>query len=555
VTAHDETVPVLIVGGGYAGLASALFLAHNGVRPLLVDRHPSVSIQGRARGINQRTMEIYRAVGVADLVNEAGQPFDDESGVVRCETIAGEWDWLLGDETREPLPGLTAAGFAMADQRSVEPILIDAARDRGAQIRQNTQCLSVAQDPGGVTALIEDRASGQRRTIRAGYAIAADGFGGTVRDQLGIARHGPGVTKHWVTAVVEADLSDIVTKRAMFWIVVNSRIGVASFLSTSVPTQWAVSVTHDPAREPAASFTPQRCAEVARDVIGCNVPVRVLDVAAWTEAVGVAERYRSGRVFLAGDSAHVWPAAGAMGANSAVQDAHNLAWKLAAMLRGQAADALLDSYEAERRPLALTLADLTTRRQAARFGDNPGDDELDDTLCILGQRYRSGAVIGAAHEGVFGDQVQQHARPGTRAPHLWLRRDGPRHDPGDGGTDGEWFGVHDLFSAAFVLLTGPAGTGWLDAARTVAARAGIPLRAYRVGPAGQAELTDVEASWLRRYQAGQDDAVLIRPDGYVAWRSSPNSTRNGSFPGHSSPRDDRAGLLAGVLHQILGTNG
>jgi hypothetical protein len=232
-----------------------------------------------------------------------------------------------------------------------------------------------------------------------------------------------------------------------------------------------------------------------------------------------------------------------MGANSAVQDAHNLAWKLAAVLRGQAADALLDSYEAERRPLALTLADLTTRRQAARFGDNPGDDELDDVLCILGQRYRSGAVIGAAHDGVFGDQVQQYARPGTRAPHLWLRSDGRR------------IGVHDLFSDAFVLLTGPAGAGWLDAARRVAASSGIPLRAYRVGPAGQAELTDIEASWLRRYQAGRGGAVLVRPDGYVAWRSSPNSTRNGPLPGHSSPRDDRAGLLAGVLHQILGTHG
>jgi len=121
--------------------------------------------------------------------------------------------------------------------------------------------------------------------------------------------------------------------------------------------------------------------------------VPVVSVAAWEQAVGVADAYRSGRVFLAGDSAHVWPPAGAMGANSAVQDANNLAWKLGAVRAGLAGDALLDTYEAERRPVALALADLTVRRQAARFSGGL-DDDIDDLVLTLGQRYRSAAILG-----------------------------------------------------------------------------------------------------------------------------------------------------------------
>jgi putative polyketide hydroxylase len=529
MTEYDETAPVLIVGGGYAGLASSLFLSHHGVRSVLVDRHPAVSIQGRARGINQRTMEIYRPLGIEPGIREAGRPFDEEAGVVRCETLASEWNWILEEDTRKALPELTACEFGMADQRSVEPILIDAARARGADIRFNTQCVSVEVDAGGVTAVTEDRDSGRRRTLRSDYLIAADGFRGRIGRRLGIGRPGPGVTQNWVTFIIEADLSEIVRKRAMFWIVVNPEIGLGSFFTTAVPNQWAVSFTYDPAKESAADFTPERCAKVARAVIGRDIDVRILDIAAWEEAVGVADRFRGGRVFLAGDAAHVWPPAGAMGANAAVQDAHNLAWKLAAAIGGWASDGLLDSYEAERRPVARALADITVRRQQARFGDTPDGDDVDDTLCTLGQRYRSTAVIGAEHDTVYGDKLEQQAAPGTRAPHLWLDQDGDR------------IAVHDLFHDAFVLLTGSAGTAWTAAAGEVAGRTPVPLRAYRVGPASAGvDLVDVDGNWRPRYDLGRDGAVLIRPDGYVAWRSA-------------SPAAEPAALLEGALRQVLGT--
>ncbi|WP_131738438.1 FAD-dependent monooxygenase [Actinomadura roseirufa] len=526
----DETVPVLIVGGGYAGLASALFLAHHGVRSVLVDRHPTVSVQGRARGINQRTMELYRPLGIEPGIRAAGRPFDGESGVVRCESLAGEWQWLLGDEARTSLPDLTACEFEMADQRTVEPLLIEAARARGADIRFGTRCLSVEADADGVTAVTR-AGDGEQRVLRAEYVIAADGFRGAIGPSQGIVREGPGATQSWVTFVVRADLSEIITKRAMFWIVSNPEIGgFASFLSTAVEDQWAVSFTYDPEKESPADFTAERCAPAARAVLGADVPFEILDIACWEEAVGIADRFRAGRVFLAGDSAHVWPPAGAMGANAAVQDAHNLAWKLAATIKGWASDALLDSYEAERRPVAQALAGITVRRQEARFGNGPVEDDVDDTLCTFGQRYHSSAVIGAEHDGVYGDSVHQGALPGTRAPHLWL------------DLDESGVALHDLFHDAFVLLTGPDGEAWTDAANEIAAQAGFPLRAYRVGPSSsRADLADLEGAWDTRYGLGGDGAVLVRPDGYIAWRR-PAGTQG-----------DPKAQLTEALHRILRT--
>ncbi|MFG2087337.1 MULTISPECIES: FAD-dependent monooxygenase [unclassified Spirillospora] len=539
----DETVPVLIVGGGYAGLASALFLAHHGVRSILVDRHPDVSVQGRARGINQRTMELYRPLGVEPLIREAGRPFDGESGVVRCESLSGEWNWLLGEEARTSLPDVTACEFEMADQRTVEPILIEAARAKGADIRFGTRCLTVNPDAGGVTVEIGDRDGGRRRVIRAGHVIAADGFRGRTGPSAGIVREGPGVTQSWVTFVVRADLSDIVTKRAMFWIVVNPEIGgFGSFLTTAVPGQWAISFTYDPAEESPDDFTDDRCRKAARAVIGADVPLDIVDIACWEEAVGVADRFRAGRVFVVGDSAHVWPPAGAMGANAAVQDAHNLAWKLAAVTGGWASDGLLDTYEAERRPAALALADITVRRQQARFGDEPDGDDVDDVLCTFGQRYDSAAVIGAGHGPVYGGGLDQGAAPGTRAPHLWLDM---LTGATDGGRiDGERITVHDLFHDAFVLLTGEDGAAWTDAADKIAAHSGVPLRAYRVaGPADRgrrdaAELFDVEGVFDARYGLGRAGAVLVRPDGYVAWRCP-------------SAAGDPHAQLTEALHRVL----
>jgi putative polyketide hydroxylase len=197
------------------------------------------------------------------------------------------------------------------------------------------------------------------------------------------------------------------------------------------------------------------------------------------------------------------PPAGAMGANSAVQDANNLAWKLGAVRAGLAGDALLDTYEAERRPVALALADLTVRRQAARFGGGNGqglDDDIDDLVLTLGQRYRSAAILGEVPSAPFGRPVAGQPEAGARLPHAWLVRDGSR------------VSSHDLFTGGFVLLAGPRGAAWRGAADEASAAAGVRLDAYQIG----CGLEDPGGAWPR-FALPAGAAVLARPDGYVAW--------------------------------------
>lgn len=192
---YDVDVPVLIVGSGYAGLASSLFLSHHGVQSLLVDRHRVVSPHGRACLVNPRTMEIYGAFGVASAVYEAGKPFENDAGVVRCENMAGEWSWLSEQDRPRSWSDVSAAEFNLADQNAVEPVLIEAARAREASQWFNTQMVSFEPESEGVSAVIEHRETGQHRSVRADYLIAADGQRSAIRDQLRITRTGPGVVR------------------------------------------------------------------------------------------------------------------------------------------------------------------------------------------------------------------------------------------------------------------------------------------------------------------------------------------------------------------------
>ncbi|MFD5089754.1 FAD-dependent monooxygenase [Amycolatopsis thailandensis] len=504
--ADGEHVPVLVVGGGLVGLTTTLFLAEQGVRALLVDRHPGASIQGRARGINQRTMEIYRALGLEEAIREAGKPFEDDWGVARCETLAGEWHWLFGDAAPRSWPDLSPGEFCQADQGAVEPILIAAARELGARHRFDTEVVSVVTEDDGVTAVVRDRATGVEQTVRADYVVAADGHRSPIRERLGIHRTGPGVIQHSVSIVFRADLSEFVPKPALFWIIVNEKVG-GGLVTTARPDRWGMSVGYDPAAgESIADFTAERCVADVRAAIGRDdLAVEIEDVAAWEQAIGIADRYREGRVFLAGDAAHVWPPAGAMGANTGVQDGYNLAWKIAGVVHGWAGKGLLDTYHDERHTVAVELSDLVVHRQMKRNSTEIEDDITDDQLWTLGQRYWSSAVIGAGHDTVFGDTLDKVARAGVRAPHLWVERDGAR------------LSTHDLFGRGFVLFAGADGAAWVEAASEVSARLSVPVRAFRIGAAGG--LTDPENLWGERYPVGAGGAALIRPDGYVAWLS------------------------------------
>ncbi|MES2148346.1 MAG: FAD-dependent monooxygenase [Pseudomonadota bacterium] len=500
---EETKIPVLIVGGGYAGLSTSLFLAHQGVPSMLVDRHPGIPIQGRARGLNQRSLELFRPLGIERAVIDAGRPFKNDRGVARCTNLAGEWEWLFEPDATLQWAGTSPSDFCLADQSTVEPILIEAARQRGAQHCFGTELLSFDNMDSGVLAVVADCGSGQQRTILADFLVAADGHRSSIREQVQIARPVTAPGQHMANILFDADLSAVIVQRAIFWIVLNQEIGFGALVATSTPGRWSVGVGFDPGREQLADFDQTRCEGIIRAVTGLpELSCTVINVGRWEQTTGMAQHYRKGRVFLVGDSAHVWPPAGAMGANTAIQDAHNLSWKLALHLRGMAGEALLDSYEAERRPVAVALSEFVEKRQKARFSGQVEIDGLDDHTCILGQRYHSDAIINAPSLAVFGQTIARRAEAGARAPHAWLEHQGKR------------ISTLDLFHDAFVLLS--EDPAWIAAAEGMANCSGLPVRAFLVG-AGAAALIDIELTWRSVYGIAPHSAVLVRPDGYVAW--------------------------------------
>jgi hypothetical protein len=293
-----------------------------------------------------------------------------------------------------------------------------------------------------------------------------------------------------------------------------------TFLTINGVNRWGflINLPVDASFEP---YTPEHCAAVVRTAAGVpDLEVRILGIDPWVAASLVADRFRAGRVFLAGDAAHEMPPTGGFGLNTGVQDAHNLAWKLAAVLRGWARPELLDTYDAERRPWGQFVTDealnsALSMGRGRQLGGDSGDPpslarpEFHSELgVIFGATYASPAVIpDGTDPPAIENPVAQYvpsARPGSRAPHVWLQHNGHR------------ISTHDLIGMGFVLLAGERGAPWRDAARTVAASLGVPLTACTVG--ANADVRDPQGQWALAYGVEPEGAVLVRPDGHVAWR-------------------------------------
>jgi hypothetical protein len=269
----------------------------------------------------------------------------------------------------------------------------------------------------------------------------------------------------------------------------------------------------------AEGITEDRALELLRAAIGVpGMPLVIKDIATWQAVADVADRYSGGRVFLAGDAAHAVPPNGGFGGNTGVHDAHNLAWKLALVLNGAAGPGLLATYDAERRPVGEFTVDQSYARYVTRvapyLGTAGAQPVLDDLYLELGYRYDSPAVMAEPPGDGPGDEGPPHrhprdcqGEPGFRAPHVWLRR---RGDP---------LSSLDLFGGNFVLLAGARGTAWRDAARHAAGQLGLSLDAYLVGDEA-GELADPGARFGADYGISPEGAVLVRPDGFVAWRAA-----------------------------------
>ncbi|MEU6880489.1 FAD-dependent monooxygenase [Streptomyces sp. NPDC046712] len=539
--------PVLIVGGSLVGLSTSLFLGRLGVPHTLVERHSGTSIHPRGRGNNVRTMELFRSAGVERRVEEAASVLGGNNGILQTPSLVGDaGEWLF----KEIDPGggvarFSPAGWCLCSQNDLEPVLLERARELGADLRYSTELMSFEQDSEGVTAYVKSRDTGEHTTIRADYLVAADGPRSPVREQLAIGQTGPGDLFHNVSITfVSRDLADVVGDRRFIICYLTNPEADGALLPVDNREQWVFHAPWHPERgETLEEFTDERCREHIRKAVGVpDLHVEITGRAPWHAAERIAERYADGRVFLAGDSAHEMPPTGAFGSNTGIQDAHNLAWKLAAVLDGWAGPGLLESYDAERRPVA----EATSARASSRSVEHshpgyapgpgaggpggPGGRRNGILNVALGYRYPQGAVQGAdPAQPVVPDKLSLVGEPGSRAPHMWLNRAGTR------------VSTLDLYERHFVLLSSAGTTGsWHTAASHVAERLAVPIDSYRIGEGAHAELTpNGDADWAELHGVTPDGAVLVRPDGFVAWRSEGSS-------------DDPETALRKVLTAILG---
>jgi 2-polyprenyl-6-methoxyphenol hydroxylase-like FAD-dependent oxidoreductase len=476
-------VPVLVVGGSLVGMSSAMLLGHYGVRSMVVEHHRGTAIHPRAAQITQRTMEIFRTVGVEQIVRrKSSEQFVQDGAIMGVETLAGKEVAYYIANLNEGIRDLSPCERVFISQSLLEPLLKQRAEELGAELRFATEMISFEQDGGGITAQIRHRDSGETATVRARYMIAADGAHSRVRERLGIRMLGHGAFSNSITIYFRANVGPLLRGRNLSVIYVINPV-LRGFFRIEIPFTsgfLAVTAVDDPEHpntDVSTGLTDQRCLELLHAALGVDdIPVKIEDVMRWQSEADTAERFREGNIFLAGDSAHVMPPHGGFGGNTGVQDAQNLAWKLAWVLKGKASPDLLDTYHRERRPVCEFTVEQAYSRYVTRTAPYLASKGFQPVA------HDMNVELGYCYDA----RLHQHpneskARPGTRAPHMWLS---------------EGCSTLDLFGRDYVLLAGPEWKGSMD------------VKVHRL----------TEPQFFSAYGITSREVVLVRPDGFVEWR-------------------------------------
>lgn len=558
---HTIDTGVLVVGAGPTGLVASTILATQGVPAITLARHPGTANQPRATITNMRTIEVFRDLGIEDRVLSIGNPLRSLKYNVQATSLAGmETFRYTSYGTARRLSDYLAASPCEplhAPQHILEPVLLTAAVERGADIRFSHELIEIEQTPSDVCARVRNRVSGEEYVVRAEYAIGADGSRSRVAEQLGVEFKGESALKHMLNMWIEADLTEYVAHRpaAVYQIAQPhniSWVGTGSFMCVRPWNEWMITRSFDP-EQGDPDISDAAVIKIAHELIGSEeTEIRVKGTSTWQVNHMLANEYRRGRVFLAGDAAHRHPPAGGLGSNTSIQDAFNLSWKLAYVVSGRAGAGLLDSYEQERRPIGEQVVQHSMKALAGQIksvealGLRPGQsaeegwtmlrelwtdasgaaerraahreavklqDYRSNALGVeLGQRYTSCAVVDDGTpfpEPERDPELYYHptTHPGGCLPHAWVERD--RHQTSTLDLAGH---------GRFCLITGIGGEPWAEAAAQVSAELGVDLPVYFVG--ARCEYDDVLSDWTSVREIGDHGALLVRPDRHIAWRSA-----------------------------------
>ncbi|MGW4442093.1 FAD-dependent monooxygenase [Streptomyces sp. NPDC004682] len=567
----DIQVPVLIVGGGGAGLTASMTLSTLGVDSLLVSALPVTSTLPKAHVLNQRAMEIFTEVGVAAEIYERGTPPEHMRASAWYAGLAGphenygrklgELEAWGGGYTDPDYVAASPCRTCNLPQIRLEPVLKEHAEKLNpGGVRFHHELVDLVQDRDGVTATVRDKDTDTTYQVRSRYLIAADG-GRTVGRLVGVEMRGQRDIMKMLSIHMSADLSPWATDDDVLirWLV-NPDFG-GSFSGVLVPMgpdHWGPASEEWVFHMQYATGDPDAMKEekvLARMRATLGLPPELVPtvhrISTWTMEGVIADRFRAGRVFLAGDAAHRHPPTGGLGLTSAIHDVYNLSWKLAAVLAGRAGDGLLDTYETERKPVdqhnidsaianalnhftidrALNLsADKTPEQNWAELA--PLWQDLPDSAAKrhalnraiasqtmefhhhnveFGYRYDSTAIVPDGSPAYVPlDPVRLYepsTRPGHPMPHAFVERQGERVPLGTL--------VH---GGRFLLLAGEEGGAWVEAAEKLASENGVPLVAGTVGVL-DSDFIDVRCAWLKNRGISPAGAVLVRPDRYVAFRS------------------------------------
>lgn len=512
-------VPVLIVGGGLSGLASALFLAKHNIEYLLIERHPSTAIHPKAGGITFRTMELFRELGLEQRISSAGKTLENCRGRIAVHTIAEanqeefaqlrvtqyENDEKLLRKVKEISPSKQTACY----QIILEEMMLQEAKTLGGQLSFYHELVSFEQNENGVKATIRNRETEKESVIHCDYVIAADGAKSKIREQLGISTEGRGtIGGYYMNIYFEADLSEFIQGDAFGFSMVLHPDVIGALIPVDNERRWIYHVSYDPLKgERPEDFTIERCKQIIQTAIGStNVKSAIVSVLPWEATESTAAKFQDNRIFLVGNSAHIMPPTGGFGSNTGIQDAHNLAWKLAAVIKGKANPKLLETYHEERYPVAKLTTDYASSLLFRAANREEGSlNNMDGLAVTVGYHYSSDAIIDESGTPHRMDIVDLNGRPGTRAPHFW------------GMYKGKEVSILDLFGNNFVLLTGVDNSSWAEAVYDVSSKLGININVYRVG--GSGDFIAQENVFRELYGIENEGTVLIRPDGFIGWCS------------------------------------